>query len=424
MVPTVPVGPPSHPGPIGRRSWRYPARSVAGAIFVVAGASRGQQGPVAALVSTAGWAGAAQRVLGRAWIATPNGVIDPTDLRRLGSDPALRSEPARLRRRVPTPAKTAVKDLRSWRRARQFRVDVAGPWSASDVAFVWQRHDLFQDAGLRLARDLGVPSVLFVPATVVWEARQWGTHRPGWGRWLERRGEGPTLNAADLVACGTDAVAEQVRRLGVPDERVVSTPTGVDLDLFHPAADPARLRHELGLEHRFVVGWVGSFRRFHALEQAVEAMVPIDGATLLLVGDGPERLRIDQLARARGVPTVFTGTVDHDALPIHLAAMDAAVLLAPPGAPFHYSPLKLAEYLAAGVPVVAPAVGQLLDRLTDEEDALLVPPNDRPALTAALLRLRDDGTMRERLGRAGRATAAATWSWDHQVRRVLSALAP
>jgi glycosyltransferase involved in cell wall biosynthesis len=178
----------------------------------------------------------------------------------------------------------------------------------------------------------------------------------------------------------------------------------------------------LGLEDRFVVGWVGSFRRFHAVEQAVQAVGAVEGATLLLVGDGPERPRIERLARDCGVPTVCTGTVSHDDLPDHLAAMDAALLLAPVGAAFHYSPLKLAEYLAAGVPVVAPAVGQLVERLTDGHDALLVPAHDVAAISDRLCRLRDEPELGARLGAAGRATAEATWSWDHQVARVLGAL--
>jgi glycosyltransferase involved in cell wall biosynthesis len=289
---------------------------------------------------------------------------------------------------------------------------------------VWQRHELFKTTGLRLARALGVPSVLFVPATKVWEGEQWGTFRPRWGRWLESSGERPSLLGADLVACGSREVAEQVSRLGVPAERLLLTPTGVDLDGFADRRDPAPLRRRLGLDDRFVVGWVGSFRAFHAIEQVVEAAVDVPGASLLLVGDGPERGRIERLAHDLDVPATFTGTVRHDELPAHLAAMDAGVVLAPPGAPFHYSPLKVAEYMAAGLPVVAPAIGQLAERLTDGVDAVLVPPHDPRAMSDALCHLRDDPEERARLGKAARASAEADWSWDHQVRRVVDALDP
>ena len=412
--------PGTRPG-AGRK--RATLRVVGAAIFVVAGSPTEQQGPVASLLSTAGWAGAGARVVGQSWVVTPAGVMSPAEARRRGSDPGLHSpDRTSLRRVAPGLLKTAVKDLRQWRRRGRFRIDPGGPWAETDVVFVWQRHELFQRAGLRLASHLGVPSVLFVPATVVWEAEHWGIKRPGWERWLEAHGEAPALRAADVVACGTPEVAEQARRLGVSEARLLITSTGVDLEVFDQWSDPERLRGQLGLRDRFVVGWSGSFRRFHALEQAVEAVAHLDGATLLLVGDGPERARIEQLARNRQVPIVCTGTVPQSELPAYLRAMDAALVLAPEGVPFHYSPLKLAEYLAAAVPVVAPAVGQLSGRLTDGVDALLVPPHDTPALVAALQRLQRDADERARIGRAGHQVASATWSWDQQVRRVLAAL--
>jgi glycosyltransferase involved in cell wall biosynthesis len=395
-----------------------------GAVFVLPSTTSGQQGPVASWVSTAGWARAARRVLGDAWIATPAGLVDPDEARRRASHPRLSTVATpEWRRRLPTPAKLAAKDVRQWRRARRFRVDPNGPWSDHDIQFVWQRHDLFQTAGLQLARDMDVPSVVFVPATLVWESAQWGVRRPGWATWLERFGESPALRGADLVACGSDVVAEQVHRLGVRDERILITPTGVDLTLFAPRPGPSEIRQELGMQEAFVVGWVGSFRRFHALEQAVDAVARIENAVLLMVGDGPERARIRRLARDRGVRAKFTGTVPHAELPDYLAAMDVALVLASPGQAFHYSPLKLAEYLASGLPVVAPRVAQLADRLTDEVDAVLVPPGDAQALAASLQQLHDDVDGRERLAKSARAAAEARWSWDHEVRRILASLA-
>lgn len=408
---------------VAERRARY-LPCVRGAVFVLSGATAGQRGPVAALVSTAGWALAARRVLGAAWIATPAGVMDPDQARRSGSAPHLTSEAAPLwPRLLPVTAKVAVKDALQWRRGRRAAIGPGGPWSGGDIAFVWQRHEVFHTGGIDLARALDVPSVLFVTAPQVWEAERWGVRRPGWGRALERWGERPALLAADLVACGTEVVAEEVVRLGVREERVLITPTGVDLDLFTTRGDQGQLRRQLGLEGRFVVGWVGSFRRFHALESAVEAVADVDGATLLLVGDGPERPRIERLAIERGVHAVFAGTVAHTDLPRHLAVMDAALVVASPSQSFHYSPLKLAEYLAAGLPVVAPVAGQLGERLTDGVDALLVAPGDSPALVAALCRLRDDPDLRQRIGEGARRIAEEGWSWDLQIRRLLAALA-
>jgi glycosyltransferase involved in cell wall biosynthesis len=392
-----------------------------GAILVLPTVTTGQQGPVAAWVSAAGWASALRRLLGDVWIVTPEGLLPPDELRRRASTVAL-PPVVSWHRRLPVVAKTAVKDAREWERARAFRVDTAGPWRGHDIAFVWQRHELFHTAGTRLARALGVPSVVFVPAPLVWQAEQWGVRRPGWGGWLERAGERPPLQSADVVACGSDEVAKEVRRIGVDAERIVITPTGSDPELFGARPDRDAARRRLGVEGQFVVGWIGSFRKFHALEQAVHALEGLDGATLLLVGDGPERAHIERLARERKIRLVCTGTVAHDAIPEHLAAMDVGLVLASGARAFHYSPLKLAEYFAAGLPVVAPRAGGLTTQLRDGVDALLVKPGDPDELAAVLRRLRDDAAERDRLGRAARSVATERWSWDRSAERVLEAL--
>lgn len=394
------------------------------AVFVLPVATGGQLGPVAAYLSAGGWAAAAARVLGDAWVVCPDGVLDPSETVRRATDAAIGTSATVGHPRVPEVVKTLAKDMRQQRRAAAFTVAPDGPWRDYHIDFVWQRHELFHTAGLDLAQHLDRPSVLFVPATKVWEAERWGTRRPGWGRLLERAGEAPALRRADVVACGSPEVAEQATRLGVAAERIVLTPTGVDVDRFAgTGSDRGELRARLGLTDRFVVGWVGSFRPFHAIESAVEAVTDRPDTSLLMVGDGPERARVEALARAPGVHAVFTGTVAHPDLPRYLSAMDVGLVLAPPDGAFHYSPLKLAEYLASGLPVVAPAVEAITSRLTDGIDAVLVEPGDLPGLRHAIARLHDDSDLRRRIGKRAREVAEVKWSWDEQIRRLMGALA-
>ena len=103
-------------------------------------------------------------------------------------------------------------------------------------------------------------------------------------RWSSAPASRPPSRGADVVVCGTELVAEQARRLGTDPDRILITPTGVDLDVFAdlPGRIAADARSHSDSRGRFVVGWVGSFRRFHALEQAIVAVAGIDDATLLL----------------------------------------------------------------------------------------------------------------------------------------------
>jgi glycosyltransferase involved in cell wall biosynthesis len=397
------------------------------ALLVLPTYTSGQLGPVASYLSTAGWAAAAERVLGGAWIVSPTGVIDAAEARRRGSARGLATGalPGHRRYRwAPDPAKTLVKDVRGWWRSRHFPLGDPERWRSEHLDFVWQRHELWETGGLDLAQAIGRPSVLFAPTTKVWEAERWGTHRPVWGSYLERIGERPALERADVVACGSDEVADQAIRLGADPAGVVITPTGVDLSLF-PEGRPGRdqMRATLGLTDRFVVGWVGSFRPFHAIDRAVDAVTGLDDVALLLVGDGPERPAIEALCRQRNVTVVTTGTVPYADLPAHLAAMDMGLVMGPADGAFHYSPLKLAEYLASGLAVVAPDVDTIRSRVKSGEQALLVPPDDQLALRDAVVDLRDDPSLVGRLGAAGRQVAVDRLSWDEQVRRVRDAAA-
>jgi glycosyltransferase involved in cell wall biosynthesis len=399
-----------------------------GAILVLSTSVAGQLGPVASWVSTAGWANAIRRTVGSAWIVTPSGPVDVDEVRRRGSTTQLSSVNApRWRRRLPVVMKTAIKDAREWRRARTFHAAAQGPWGADDVDFVWQRHELFQTAGLDLSRTLGVPSVLFVPAPLVWQAEQWHVRRPGWSRFVEQHGEARVVTQADIVAAGSERVVEELIRLGVDERRIVITRTGFDPDLFSGDPDRHATRRRLGLDDDFVVGWVGSFRGFHGLDQLVAAVARMDEhavakASLLLVGDGPERAPVEAAAAARGVRVVSTGTVPQHELHALIAAMDVAVLLARPDAEFHYSPLKLAEYLASGVAVVAPRAGAIPAQLADGQDAVLFEPGDEAGLAAALARLRDRPEERSRLAAAAQTVAQQRFSWDHAVSQVLQAI--
>ena len=399
-----------------------------GAILVLPTTVGGQRGPVASWLSTAGWANAIRRTVGAAWIVTPSGFLTIDEVRAKGSTTLLSSANApRWRRHIPVVMKTAMKDVREFQRARSFHVAPGGPWREHQVDFVWQRHELFQTAGFALARELRVPSVCFVPAPLVWQADQWHVHRPGWHHLAEQRGEARVLVQADVVAAGSEIVAAELLRLGVEERRIVITRTGFDPDVFSGQADPSSARESLGLGNDFVVGWVGSFRGFHELDLLVEAVAAIGESggvvsTLLLVGDGPERSRIEMLATARGVRCVTTGTVPQRELPRVIAAMDVAVVLAGKHAEFHYSPLKLAEYLASGVAVVAPHTGAIPKQLTDGVDARLVAPGNVGALAGALRALRDHPEERSRLACAAREAALQRFSWDAAVSNVVKAI--
>lgn len=361
-------------------------------------------------VTAANWAEGAARRLGQCWALIPGEVLSPQEVRAVANRPSPLPTAYTERRWLPTTLRAAVKDVRlAAQRTRASRRYPTERLPACRPAFVWQHHDLFLRSGTVFARRHGLPLVQFVDAPVVWEARRWGVERRGWGALLEARGETPQLRNADIVACISREVADAVVAVGVAEDRVVVTPCTADETRFHPRGAPDPVRRRLGLaEEHFVVGWTGSFRAFHGLDQLVEAFRPlvdvIPTARLLLVGEGAQRPMIEAQIDRLGIrdQTILTGEVPHDEVPGFVRAMDVAVVTSGSNR-FHYSPLKLREYLRCAVPVVAPSVGQIKETLTDGQDSLLYPPGDLGRLTSAFLQLAQTPRLRTAIGDAGYA---------------------
>jgi glycosyltransferase involved in cell wall biosynthesis len=204
------------------------------------------------------------------------------------------------------------------------------------------------------------------------------------------------------------------------DGRVHVAPLGVN-----PERYPAELLEERAAARRpFTVGFVGAFRPYHGLETLVDAFALLrrahPDARLLLVGDGPERPAVEAQVEGLGVAdgVTFVGAVPHEEVPAQLACMDAGVAAYP--ADRHYlSPMKVLEYLAAGLPVVASGVDQLADLIEDGRSGLLCGPDDPDSLAAGLERLASDPALRARLGTAGRDRVLAHYTWDAFVGRIL-----
>jgi len=131
-------------------------------------------------------------------------------------------------------------------------------------------------------------------------------------------------------------------------------------------------------------------------------------ATVDFVGDGPDRAALEQQAEHAGVgPFVqFHGAQTREQVMAHLRRADVAVAPSVPTADGRREgiPVALMEAMAAGLPVVASRLSGIPELVTDGKSGLLTPPGDVAALAAAIRRLHDDPALRERLGRAARAT--------------------
>jgi glycosyltransferase involved in cell wall biosynthesis len=116
----------------------------------------------------------------------------------------------------------------------------------------------------------------------------------------------------------------------------------------------------------------------------------------------------------------FAGAVPHEEIPEWIGRFDVA--LAPysrPEHPFYFSPLKLFEYMACGVPTVAARLGQIEEIVRHGETGLLYPPGELDELAAACDGLLSDLALRKRLGQAATEEVHRCYTWDHNAERIV-----
>jgi glycosyltransferase involved in cell wall biosynthesis len=295
--------------------------------------------------------------------------------------------------------------------------------AARPCDLVYQRHTRFSLAGALAARAVRVPFFLEFNSP----AEFFHTRATVLSRRRRRCEDALLLAATRVFVVSTTAKALVIER-GVPEERVIVNPNGVDLERFDPSSRGGSLRAELGFSADDVVfGFVGSFMSFHGVPKLAEAFVEVarehPQAKLLLVGDGDERPRVAQiLGDLVGEGRVrMTGRVAPAEIPSYLAASDVLVSPHVPlehDTPFFGSPTKLFEYMAAGRPIAASRLGQIAEILEHERTALLAEPGDARDLATALKRLAEDASLRDRLGRAARSEGER-YSWTAHAQRVV-----
>ncbi len=215
----------------------------------------------------------------------------------------------------------------------------------------------------------------------------------------------------DGLVCITDALKQRDQDLyGIPDQKCLVAPDGVDLSPYE-SLSKAAARREIGMsQHEQVVMYTGHLYRGKGVEELIRAAPDID-ATVYIVGGYQEDIeRLESIANG-AANVVFTGFVEPAKIPLYQTAAD--ILIAPytSDARDFLSPLKLFEYMAAGRPIVASDLNVLGEVLTNGENALLVPPGDSVALADAIrLVLSDDDLYRSLAESVQRNVTQYTWT--------------
>jgi glycosyltransferase involved in cell wall biosynthesis len=287
--------------------------------------------------------------------------------------------------------------------------------------FLYERYMLFNIAGLVSTGLAGIPLVLEVNSPLAYER---AAYESLCLRRLAQRCERFVCSRASLIVVVSTPLKDYVVEQGVPPERVVVLPNGTDPETFRPDRQARRdVRKRLKIPpEAVVVGFSGILRPWHGIELLIEAVAKIGARQknghVLIVGDGPSRASLEQLVDSRDLRRVvtFTGRVPHSEIPQYLAAFDIGVS---PRATFYASPMKIPEYMATGMVVLAPCMPNIEDLITDGVDGVLFRPEDAEGLGIAIDALMRNAEHRYRIGQRARISVLGGRTWQHNATRVL-----
>jgi glycosyltransferase involved in cell wall biosynthesis len=280
---------------------------------------------------------------------------------------------------------------------------------------VMERYYNFGGEGVFAAARLGLPAVLEVNAPIIDYP---GSAKSRIDRALlvspMRRWRDRICRHVRLFVTTTS----QILPAWIERRRILEIEWGADVDHFRP--DPPGTPPFVTDPHRIQCVFAGAFRSWHGVVQLSAALARLHAAGdhrfgAIFIGDGPERAAA--VRAARDVPGVlFTGALPHEQLPAALAAADIGVAPFDPmrhrplRLGFYWSPLKIYEYMAVGLPVVAPALPRLRRLIDNGHEGLLYNPAEPRGLDRALVALADE-TVRRRMGKAARQRVVRDFSW-------------
>ena len=280
-----------------------------------------------------------------------------------------------------------------------------------------------------VSRLMGIPFVVEVNGV---EADATLQGRPPTSQWwpVRRRLRYSMYRKAALVIAVSSGLGAYIlAQTGIPQERLVIVPNGVDTDHFSPL-DPALSRRRTGLSDSQWVVFVGNLVPWQGLDTAVRAMPHVlaahPTARLAIVGGGMLHHSLEQLGDSLGVrpAMTITGWIRHEDVPAYIGASDVCI------APFTkarneaigLSPLKIFEYMACGRPIVASKIPGVSELIEQSGCGVVIAPDDPKALAAAtsqFLSNREEGST---IGMRGRRFVVAGYTWSKTAEKVEKAL--
>lgn len=348
--------------------------------------------------ASAGWGGQEIRILSEA-----SGMLERGHRVRLVASPGTAIAEAAARAGIPLTTLPIRKKglyelwvMRRWLAASRAHVDVLNTHSSTDS---WL-------AAIACATMRDPPPIV--------RTRHVSTEVSGRAatRWLYGRATAHVVTTGEALRC------QLVARLHIPDDRLTSVPTGIDLARFVPG-EALAARRRIGLPSQHALGCIATLRDWKGHDYLFEAIASDrskwSGWSIIIVGDGPHRPKLEAHLTALGLGDMVRLVGQQDDVVPWLQAMDVVTL---PSYGEEGVPQAIMQAMACGLPVVSTPVGAIAEAVEHGVTGLLVAPRSAEALSLGLAQLRDDASLRVRLGAQARVRALRDFGIGHMLDRM------
>lgn len=233
---------------------------------------------------------------------------------------------------------------------------------------------------------------------------------------------------AALIVPVAESTRPYLLEKGIPDDKIVIIPNGIDARFLESSSKPPeQLREELGLTGKFLVTYIGTHGMSHALEVLLQAAAKLQETPeihFLLVGEGAEKARLQELAATLKLRNVtFLKEQPREQLPAFYRASDLSIV------PLKRLPIftkvlpsKLFELMGAGCPIVCSVEGEAAQLVKRSGAGICIEPENVSALIQAIEELRQDPQRRRQLSRNGQEFVRAHYSRESLAEKYLEAL--
>lgn len=282
---------------------------------------------------------------------------------------------------------------------------------------IFERYAIFSCVGLLIAKSKKIPFVLEINYT---SRSPLVRKRSALLKPLAYALDKMIFKSANLLMpVSTSLQRELIEVFDVPENKILVLPNAADPASFYARGD---YKPENSTK---IIGFVGGFFPWHGLDLLVDAFNSIHTkfpeAQVMLVGDGPEFDRIKMKVETLGLSQKISliGRVTHQNLPSMMQNFYMGVM---PDSNDYGSPMKIFEYMASGVPVIAPDYAPILDAIACGKQGLVFKKGNVGDLSIKLSTLLADVNMAKKMGAAGRCSVDETYNWNANAAKILDAL--